>query len=587
MDSYADELSGILEVLKETPRGMSVSDIADKIGVNRNTVSRYLDILRVSGQVDMKTYGKAKVFFISQRAPLSAMLNFSSDMVAIIDSDLCVVQVNDALCRLLKVDRDEIVGKELRNSPLVGFDHPIINERMKSALDGEETVDEIKIFRDLEERYYKIKIIPTVLNDSSPGVTIMLEDTTEEKRATEALLNSERNFRSLVEEINDTILDINDAGDLLYASPKIKEITGLSPDETVGNSLFRYMDHVCGERFRAAMQSARQNSRSELLECNFTVKKDAGYGKDGMGDNDANGGKSGREGKDAAGRQIKMELSITPKFDEIGMLTGYRVVGRDISARDRAVKGLFKWKSFLFSIVDNIPSMVVVKEVGNGTYVHFNSAAEKFFDIVAKDSVGKMGFELFPDKVTEFFAAGDRSIAADKVPVFMPELTLKVNGAEHVLKVRKVPIFGIDNALEYILTILEDITEEKRSQEALVAQRDEAQSYLDLAGVMIAVINTDGTIKRLNRTGCDLLGYREDEIIGADWFTTVVPKERSKELKRRFEDAVSGKIPLNPSAEGVAVRKDGTATDVIWQNSLLKNPKGEVVAVVTSATPKN
>ena len=189
--------------------------------------------------------------------------------------------------------------------------------------------------------------------------------------------------------------------------------------------------------------------------------------------------------------------------------------------------------------------------------------------------------------MTEFFAAGDRSIAADKVPVFMPELTLKVNGAEHVLKVRKVPIFGIDNALEYILTILEDITEEKRSQEALVAQRDEAQSYLDLAGVMIAVINTDGTIKRLNRTGCDLLGYREDEIIGADWFTTVVPKERSKELKRRFEDAVSGKIPLNPSAEGVAVRKDGTATDVIWQNSLLKNPKGEVVAVVTSATPKN
>ncbi|MBQ3718565.1 MAG: PAS domain S-box protein [Methanomicrobium sp.] len=566
MDNYADELSDILKVLKETPRGMSVSDIADKIGVNRNTVSRYLDILRISGQVDMKTYGKAKVFFISQRAPLSAMLNFSSDMVAIIDSDLCVVQVNDALCRLLKVNRDEIVGKELRNSPLVGFDHPIINERMKSALDGEETVDEIKIFRDLEERYYKIKIIPTVLNDSSPGVTIMLEDTTEEKRATEALLESERNFRSLVEEINDTILDINDAGDLLYASPKIKEITGLSADETVGNSLFKYMDPVCGERFKAAMQSARQNNGSELIECNFSVNRDGGQGGE---------------------RQIKMELSITPKFDEIGMLNGYRVVGRDISARDRAVKGLFKWKSFLNSIVDNIPSMVVVKEVGNGTYVHFNSAAEKFFGIVGENSIGKMGFELFPDKVTEFFAAGDRSIAADKVPVFMPELTLKVNGSEHVLKVRKVPIFGIDNALEYILTILEDITEEKRSQEALVSQRDEAQSYLDVAGVMIAVINTDGTIRRLNRTGCEMLGYGEEEIIGADWFMTVVPKDRAKELKRRFEEAVSGKISINPSAEGVVVRKDGKETGVIWQNTFLKNSKGETVAMVTSASPKN
>ena len=566
MDNYADELSEILKVLKETPRGMSVSDIADKIGVNRNTVSRYLDILRISGQVDMKTYGKAKVFFISQRAPLSAMLNFSSDMVAIIDSDLCVVQVNDALCRLLKVNRDEIVGKELRNSPLVGFDHPIINERMKNALDGEETVDEIKIFRDLEERYYKIKIIPTVLNDSSPGVTIMLEDTTEEKRATEALLESERNFRSLVEEINDTILDINDAGDLLYASPKIKEITGLSAEETIGKSFFSFIDAECGERFKAAMQSARQNNGSELIECSFSVNRDGGQGGE---------------------RQIKMELSITPKFDEIGMLNGYRVVGRDISARDRAVKGLFKWKSFLTSIVDNIPSMVVVKEVGKGTYVHFNSAAEKFFGIVGKNSIGKMGFELFPDKVTEFFAAGDRSIAADKVPVFMPELTLKVNGSEHVLKVRKVPIFGIDNALEYILTILEDITEEKRSQEALVAQRDEAQSYLDVAGVMIAVINTDGTIRRLNRTGCEMLGYGEEELIGADWFMTVVPKDRAKELKRRFEEAISGKISINHSAEGVVVRKDGKETGVIWQNTFLKNSKGETVAMVTSASPKN
>ncbi|MBQ3684073.1 MAG: PAS domain-containing protein, partial [Methanomicrobium sp.] len=286
-------------------------------------------------------------------------------------------------------------------------------------------------------------------------------------------------------------------------------------------------------------------------------------------------------------RQIKMELSITPKFDEIGMLNGYRVVGRDISARDRAVKGLFKWKSFLTSIVDNIPSMVVVKEVGNGTYVHFNSAAEKFFGIVGENSIGKMGFELFPDKVTEFFAAGDRSIAADKMPVFMPELTLKVNGSEHVLKVRKVPIFGIDNALEYILTILEDITEEKRSQEALVSQRDEAQSYLDVAGVMIAVINTDGTIRRLNRTGCEMLGYGEEEIIGADWFMTVVPKDRAKELKRRFEEAVSGKISINPSAEGVVVRKDGKETGVIWQNTFLKNSKGETVAMVTSASPKN
>ena len=212
MDNYADELSGILSTLKENPRGLSVSDIAAKIGVNRNTVSRYLDMLRISGQVDMKTYGKAKVFFISQRAPVSAMLNFSSDMVAVIDSELKVVQVNDSLCSLLNVERSDIIGKELRDSPLVGFDHPVINDRIRVALEGEETVDEIKIVRIDDERYYRIRIIPTVLNDSSPGITLMLEDTTEQHRAREALLESEHNFRSLVEEINDAIWNIDTKG---------------------------------------------------------------------------------------------------------------------------------------------------------------------------------------------------------------------------------------------------------------------------------------------------------------------------------------------------------------------------------------
>ncbi|MDD4567123.1 MAG: helix-turn-helix domain-containing protein, partial [Methanoculleus chikugoensis] len=51
MDPTTDALSLLLRALKEHPRGMSVSDLAAAVGINRNTVSRYLDILLVSGQV--------------------------------------------------------------------------------------------------------------------------------------------------------------------------------------------------------------------------------------------------------------------------------------------------------------------------------------------------------------------------------------------------------------------------------------------------------------------------------------------------------------------------------------------------------
>ncbi|WP_062400331.1 PAS domain-containing protein [Methanogenium cariaci] len=104
---------------------MAVRDIADAIGMNRNTVSRYLDMLRVAGgQVEMKTYGKAKVFYISQRMPISAMIDCAVDMVFVVDPSLTVVEANDTICTFLGGCHDDIVGQPMRQSALGAFDHP-------------------------------------------------------------------------------------------------------------------------------------------------------------------------------------------------------------------------------------------------------------------------------------------------------------------------------------------------------------------------------------------------------------------------------------------------------------------------------
>ena len=72
MQDYPQELALIKNVLRQNPEGMSVTDIAKALNKNKNTTGRYLDILLISGHVDMRTYGMAKVFTLSQRVPLSA-----------------------------------------------------------------------------------------------------------------------------------------------------------------------------------------------------------------------------------------------------------------------------------------------------------------------------------------------------------------------------------------------------------------------------------------------------------------------------------------------------------------------------------
>ena len=71
MQDYQHELGQIRELLKKNTDGMSVTDLSKALGKNKNTVGRYLDILLISGQVDMRTYGMAKVYTLSQRVPLS------------------------------------------------------------------------------------------------------------------------------------------------------------------------------------------------------------------------------------------------------------------------------------------------------------------------------------------------------------------------------------------------------------------------------------------------------------------------------------------------------------------------------------
>jgi DNA-binding IclR family transcriptional regulator len=71
----------IIDILKENPQGLSITGILKEIGINRNTAGRYLETLLVSGQVEMRHFGMAKIYALSNRVPQSAMLSISSDLV--------------------------------------------------------------------------------------------------------------------------------------------------------------------------------------------------------------------------------------------------------------------------------------------------------------------------------------------------------------------------------------------------------------------------------------------------------------------------------------------------------------------------
>src|SRR5512136_1541085 len=100
MEDQADEISRIRTILIENPKGLTTEEIAKKLPLNRTSTAKYLNTLLISGQAEMRTFGRAKVFTLSQRIPFSQMLNLSSDLLIVLDHDLTIMQVNDPFTRV-------------------------------------------------------------------------------------------------------------------------------------------------------------------------------------------------------------------------------------------------------------------------------------------------------------------------------------------------------------------------------------------------------------------------------------------------------------------------------------------------------
>lgn len=552
MDPTTNALSLLLGALKEHPRGMSVSDLAVAVGINRNTVSRYLDVLLVSGQVEMETYGKAKVFYLSQRVPIAAMLNFSSDLVLVLDRDRRIVQANDAVCTFAGRERDEIIGSSIETSPLAAFDHPLIRSRITDALNGREVTEELRFLRHDEEIFFRIKFLPTVFDDGVPGVTIILENITEERRAQEALRESELLFRSLVENVSDLILNVDEACTFTYVSPKSREILGYAPEEMLQKTPCDFMPPEKADRVRKQFTELFADPKPGVLFEWTMLHRD--------------------------GSPVILEVSGTPVYDMIGDFTGYRVVCRDVTERARAAKRVAQWKSFLYSVVNNIPSMVFVREVEENTFVFSNKAAETFLGMTQEEMAGKRATDLFPPEMAAFFADGDRDLLERTIA--LEEKARLANG--RTISMKKIPIFNSRGMLKYMLGIAEDVTDRAAAEDLLIAERDRAQGYLEAAGVMIAVIGADGTIDLVNRKGSEILGYAEGDLAGRNWFATVVPERLRDRLAENFQRLVAGGLELPLFEESPVVTRDGRERPMLWHNALLRDADGNVVAMVSS-----
>jgi PAS domain S-box-containing protein len=266
MQNYQHELGQIRDLLRKNPEGMSVTDLAKALEKNKNTMGRYLDILHISGQVDMRPYGMTKVYTLSRRVPLSAMINYSCELIMVLDSDSRIVDINDIFLRVLHLSRQQVIGMKpsFLNPPDPGvFD---LLETISSGTLGQNQQITLHL-KEGARKYFRFRFIPAVFENGNKGRAVMGEDITEHVIAEKKTRGAEERFEMMAETVSDGLV-VAENEQLVFANGRISEITGYSHNDLIG---MRFSDLMMPEDYGRCEQTFRNTRSKSRITSRFTA----------------------------------------------------------------------------------------------------------------------------------------------------------------------------------------------------------------------------------------------------------------------------------------------------------------------------
>ena len=545
METYDNELHRIRSLLKNTTSGLTVTEIARHIDLNRNSVAKYLDILLTSGQVEKKLVGSAKIFTLTNRVPVSSILSLSSDYIFVLDDDAVITYVNENILKFEKKTYDEIVGKTLADAEVSLLSAPEILPVLKEAFAGKEHIQEIARDGDGGTWFFRAKFVPAILENRKRGLMIVLEDITESKKyqehleetvasrnaelkgsklilkqeirnheeAKSALEESERRYKNLIDLAEEGIWTFDAEGTTTFVNQKMSEILGYPSEEMDGKSILSF---------------ATENDRQIISEKLYQIK-----------DGDTAHFEAMLERKDGTSACARISASGSIDADQ-AFRYGLFVVS-DISELKKADDALRVSELHYRTIIETSPNGIIVFDLdGNIRMVNIQAArmlghkscgelvGKNVFDYIAPNDFEKSKAQLqktLEKGYTKNFECG--LISKDSAPL-CAELSVSTT------------IDRMDMPTGFV-SVLSDITERRRADD-LVRKSEEKHRAL-VEGISHIIFTTDmkGKFTYVSPVIQRLLGYTHDELIGKHFYT-LVPSEERHILGQKLKEAQSGKL---------------------------------------------
>src|SRR5215212_3331836 len=231
-----------------------------------------------------------------------------------------------------------------------------------------------------------------------------------------------------------------------------------------------------------------------------------------------------------------------------------------------------------------MPAAAVVAEAPSGKIILINDRARRMLE----RNAGWSGLPE-PERIGDFgdlkmFRPDGRPVEMEEWPLVRSirsgeevrdeeQSYLLADGSRLTIRSDSSPIHDDEGRIVAGILIVRDVTERKRSEEDMRASEERFRATFEQSAVGMSHTAPDGTLLRINRRLCEMLGYTQEDLLGTKIQSRTHPDDLDKDLDQAGR-LIAGEIETY-SVEKRLFRKDDS---VLWINltvSLARDASGE------------
>ena len=229
----------------------------------------------------------------------------------------------------------------------------------------------------------------------------------------------------------------------------------------------------------------------------------------------------------------------------------------------------------LRAVVDAAPVPLYISRAEDGLILYVNEPGAQLFGLPVKEILGHKTTDFYvePGRREHLVAALEQQGVVKDFPL---EIRTSSGESLSVLLTTHPIVYDDDLALFSTVT---NLTERARAERALRESEARFRSAFEAAPHGFSLVDLDGKLLKVNRAFCELVGYKEAELLALDFQAITHPEDLEKDLQF-LQQALAGDIATY-QMEKRYIHKAGHAVWGLLSVSLVRDPEGEPLYFVS------